>query len=39
MIMNTSGQNVNAVADLVFDMLHSDFRATGKSSAFYTIPS
>ena len=40
MIMNTSGPNVNAVAELVFDiMLHSEFGATGKSSAFYTIPS
>ena len=38
-IMNTPGLNVNAVAELVFDMMNSEFEVAGRSSAFYTIPS
>ena len=39
-IMKTPGRNVNAGAELVFDMmLNSEFEAAGKGSAFYTIPS
>ena len=39
-IMNTPGQNVNAVAELVFDMMmNSEFEVAGRSSAFCTIPS
>ena len=39
-IMNTPGQNVNAVAELVFDMmLHSKLEVAGRRCAFHTIPS
>ena len=39
-IMNTPGQNVNAVAELVFDtMLHSGFEVTGRRCAFEANPS
>ena len=39
-IMNTLGQNVNDVAELVFGMMfHSEFEVARRSSAFYTIPS
>ena len=39
-MMNTPGQNVNAVAELVFDMmLHSGFEVAGRRCAFYTSPS
>ena len=35
-IMNTPGQNVNAGAELVFDMmLKSEFEVTGRSIEFY----
>ena len=39
-IMNTLGQNVNAVAELDLDMmLHSEFEVAGRRCAFHTIPS
>ena len=38
-IMNTPEQNVNAVAEVVFDMmLHSEFEVTGRSIELHTIP-
>ena len=38
-IMNTPGQNVNDVAELVFDMmLHSELEAAGRSIELYTSP-
>ena len=38
-IMNIPGQNVNAVAELVFDtMLHSEVEVTGRRCASCTIP-
>ena len=39
-IINTPGQNVNAVAELVFDMmLRTGFEVAGRRCAFYTNPS
>ena len=39
-IMNTPGQSVNAVAELVFDtMMNGRFEVAGRRCAFYTIPS
>ena len=39
-IMNTPGQNVNDVAELVFDMMfHSEFEVTGRKCAFHATPS
>ena len=38
--MHTPEQNVNAVAELVFDMMMtSEFEVAGRSSVFYTMPS
>ena len=38
-IMNTPGENVNATAELVFDMMMNGGLEVAGRSAFYTIPS
>ena len=38
-IMNTPGQNVNAIAELVFDMMMNGGLEVAGGSAFCTIPS